>query len=349
MLVNFVLAVLKISAGILGGSKALLADGIHSLSDLTADLFVMFSIQISNRPSDSKHSYGYKRYETLGNIIISSVLVLIAIGIGIDAVLHHAASVVVNYQLVLPIALLAILINELTYQFVVRRARRLSSDILYSLAVHQRSDAGTSAVVLMSGLASIVGITFSDQVATLLIALMILYYAIPSILKSIGELLDKGLSKNEIEMIESKIAAVDGVLGFHLLRTRKMASQGVLDVHIVVDPVISVSEGHYVSDLVELNLKSMEKIEDVTVHVDFYDDHEQQSKALPSRKEIKSFLEKSINSIEFETDNLMIHYHLTQLSLVIYAKNESVSSLQHELKQLKYPSWLCDIKVLAKC
>ncbi|MDC3180930.1 cation diffusion facilitator family transporter [Gammaproteobacteria bacterium] len=347
MLVNFVLAGLKITAGVFGGSKAILADGFHSLFDLVADLFVMISIQVSNRPSDQLHPYGYKRYETLGNIVISIVLILIACGIGVDAVFGSVMAQKVNYHLVLPIALVAIIINEVAYQFVSHYARLLSSDLLSSLAVHQRSDAATSSVVLMSGLTSMMGFVFSDQFATLLIACMILYYAIPSTLKSITELLDKGLSDQELIEIESTIASVEGVIDFHLLRSRKMASLGILDVHIVVDPWVSVSEGHYISDMVEKRLRVLPNIEDITVHVDFYNDHDLKHAVLPSREEVYAFFEgRTVIGIHFNTQYFIIHYHVDRLSVFLCVASKDVLAITDAVENISKPKWLKVVKVL---
>ena len=225
----------------------------------------MVSIHVANRPSDGMHPYGYKRYETLGNIVISIVLMVLAVGIAVDALYGQSVQQILNWKLVLPMAALAVIVNELAYRYVMYYATMLSSDILKSLAVHQRSDAATSSVVLISVLSFLLGLGASDQIAALIISAMILYYALPATLKSIAELLDRGLGKDEVQKIEAVIADVEGVLDFHLLRSRQMASKGLLDVHIVVDSMISVSEGHYIGDLVEYQIKKKCKVEDVTV------------------------------------------------------------------------------------
>lgn len=329
--VNVFLMVIKLFFGHIYLSKALFADGVHSLLDVSADLFMLYAVAMANLPRDERHSYGYSRYETLGNIVISLILILAAFAITIDAM----QGLDVTYRMldirVSMIALVSMLLNEASYQYVRKQALSIQSDLLMSTAVHQRADAATSLVVFLAAVASYYHVMHADIVGAIFIAGLIMYYAVPSCLRSIQELLDRGLDQQLLERIKGAIVSVEGVRGHHLLRSRKMADKGYIDVHIVVSPQISVSEGHFVSEQVERKLLAIEGVMDVTVHVD-YEDDEAFEYTLPSRDEIERWL----SSFGVVPPRLVIHYEESGVILDIYDTNK--------VESLDKPAWLKDLR-----
>ena len=329
--VNIFLMALKLFFGHVYLSKALFADGVHSFLDVSADLFMLYAVSMASLPRDEMHAYGYSRYETLGNIVISLFLIAAAFAITIDAMqgLDMVAKTI-GLQ-VAGVAIVSIFLNELSYQYVRKQAVRVQSDLLMSTAVHQRADAATSLVVLVASIASYYGVLHADVVGAILIAGLIMYYAVPSCLRSIQELLDRGLDDKQLKQIKASISGVAGVKGHHLLRSRKMADKGYIDVHIVVSPQISVSEGHFISEQVEMVLLAIEGVMDVTVHVDYEDDEEFEHE-LPPREAIERWLVDSGTRVS----RLVIHYEESGVILDLYDAKSVVSE--------GYPAWLKEIR-----
>ena len=331
---NTVLMVMKLGTGYFYESRALFADGMHSLLDVTADIFVLYTVSMARLPTDEKHPYGYSRYETLGNIVISLMLVGASVMIIYDAILGLDQPMMPLQPIVAIAAVLSIIANEISYQYVASRAKSIKSDLLLSTAVHQRADAATSLVVLIAAIASLYGFAIADTLGAIIIAVMIGYYALPSLLKSLEELMDKGLDPSDIEVIKNTILQVDGVRDHHFLRSRRMAEKGYIDVHIVVSSRISVSEGHYIGDMVKASLLLLDGISDVTVHIDAEDDQEIEHQQ-PDRKAVEKWL--ASESIVF--DRLVIHYLVGGVELEIFLKQGVM------LPDIRYPSWLRDITV----
>lgn len=327
---NVFLMAFKLSLGSLYHSRALFADGVHSLMDVTADLFVIYAVYMSSRPKDDQHPYGYSRYETLGNVVISFMLLVAAYAITYDAIIGVKASVQGMNKIVGLAAVVSIVLNEVSYQYVKSQAQKIKSDLLMSTAVHQRADAATSFIVLLATLASFYHVSNADIIGAVCIAILIAYYALPSLVHSVGELLDRGMSSSHIDKICEAIHQVDGVVDHHFLRSRRMAEKGYVDVHVVVSPKISVSEGHYIGDQVGDVLLSFTDIIDVTVHIDAEDDQGRVAK-LPDRAKINQWLELQ----GLQVDRFIIHYLNDQVDLELYISNGS------ELKAIDdHPDWL---------
>lgn len=330
--VNVFLMVIKLFFGHVYLSKALFADGVHSLLDVSADLFMLYAVSMANLPRDERHAYGYSRYETLGNIVISLILILAAFAITVDAMQGLDAVYRMIDVRVAVIAVISMLLNEASYQYVSKQALRVQSDLLMSTAIHQRADAATSLVVLLASVASYYKVLHADIVGAILIAGLIMYYAVPSCLRSIQELLDRGLDDKQLKCIKEAIASVEGVRGHHLLRSRKMADKGYIDVHVVVSPQISVSEGHFISEQVERKLLAIEGVMDVTVHVDYEDDEEFEY-ILPARDEIEHWLAL----LGVTPSRLVIHYEESGVILDLYdADPIDLKDSPMWLKKLRY-------------
>lgn len=321
--------VVKLYFGYIYTSKALFADGIHSLLDVSADLFVLYAISVAKLPKDNSHPYGYMRYETLANIIVSLILLIASYAIIHDAILGFSeVGGEINWVVGL-VAVFSLLLNEVSYQYVSREAKRIESDLLMSTAVHQRADAATSLIVLLATFASQYDIRFADLMGAISIAIMIAYYAVPSLLRSINELLDRGIDEVDLIEIRDIIDNVPGVWGHHLLRSRLMAEKGLVDVHVVVDSRISVSEGHYIGDMVEKRLLQSKKLKDVMVHIDVEHDEDIQTNS-PSRSEVEAWL--SAQGCNYT--HIILHYLNRQIEVDIYMNDQETFFMGEK------PKWL---------
>ncbi len=336
--VNIILAGIKIGFGVIGRSEALIADGIHSLSDLLSDLFVIVAIKLGSREADHDHPYGHRRFETMATVMLGGSLIVIAGGIAWDVVvrIQHPETLLVPDRDTLIIAAISILANEWLYQYTKRIAKQTRSKLLLANAWHHRSDAISSIVVLFGIVAVLYGYPFADAVAAVIVALMIAKMGLSLVLESIKELVDTSLSDAQTDAIRKEIKATEGVRSIHLLRTRQMGEDSFVDTHIVVDPKITVSEGHMIGDAVRDNLKAQfEDVADVLVHIDPEDDEFKQGqiKSL-SRKQVQAYLKQYLAELSYEIDDFRIHYLDGKIELEIII-SRAVSMQQQLVVQIK--------------
>ncbi len=313
--VNLILAIAKIIIGLIGHSQALLADGLHSLSDLISDGLVLFATHHSNTDADEDHPYGHARYETVATIALGVLLIAVAVGIAIDAShrLMNPEHLAIPSTLTLWIAGLSIVSKEVLYQYTVVIARRVKSKMLEANAWHHRSDAVSSIVVFVGIAGAILGWPVLDPVAAIIVAVMIAKIGWELSHHSFQELVDTALEPETLADIKDQIMAVDGVNELHMLRTRRMAHNALVDVHILVDSDISVSEGHQISEAVAGALvDNFEEINDVTVHIDPEDDElsPNSCKDLPLRGEIIQHLKQHWQDIPetAQINDITLHY-----------------------------------------
>lgn len=268
---DFLLGVAKILVGWLANSHALIADGIHSLSDLLTDFMVLYAAKHSHKDADEDHPYGHGRIETLATVSLGVVLVIIAIGIAVSSIQRlNDPGVLLDFSaLALLVALVSVVSKEWIYHYTMAAARRLRSDMLMANAWHSRSDAFSSIVVLIGIAGAMLGYPYLDAVAAVVVAAMIAKIGFDLIRSSTRELIDTALDPEKITIIREHIHAVNGVRSIHTLRSRKSAGDAFVDVHIQVDPRLSVSEGHQIGDAVRQRLmKQVDEVTDVTVHID---------------------------------------------------------------------------------
>ena|SRR3990167_448218 len=321
--VNSLLAVLKILVGYFGHSQALIADGIHSLSDLITDLLVLIAARLGDQLPDKEHPYGHRRIETIAAIIISVVVIVVALGIAYDTIEH-----ILHYTLerpdiyVLIIAALSVFANEGLFRYTLAQGNKITSDLLRTNAWHNRSDAFVSLIVLISAGGTWLGINYLDSVGALIIAGLILKMGLTMIWGSLKELIDTGVDDSTLAAITTEIQNVPGVLSVHQLRTRSHSGLIFVDVHIQVNPNISVSEGHYIGEQVHLKLlKNFSHISDVTVHIDPEDDEiSHPSVDLPNRKEVHHLLKKQWKTLPsyHRIRRTILHYLNGKLHVEIY-------------------------------
>ena len=285
--VDFLLGITKITVGSLVHSQALVADGIHSLSDLVTDFIVLYAAKHSHKAADEDHPYGHGRIETLATVALGTMLIIIANGIAYDSLmrLNNPNELLAPGLLALFVAIISVISKEWIYRYTMAAARRLRSEMLMANAWHSRSDAISSIVVVIGIAGAIYGYPYLDAVAAVVVAVMIAKIGFDLVRSSSKELIDTALDPKEVEMIRSHIFDVDGVRAAHMLRSRKSAGNAFIDVHIQVDPRLSVSEGHQIGESVRRHLiKTVEIVSDVTVHIDpENDESESTCDNLPSR------------------------------------------------------------------
>lgn len=337
-LVNLLLTAVKIGFGIVGHSAALIADGIHSLSDLLSDAFVLIAIKLGSREVDREHPYGHRRFETLATVLLGIGLIAIAGGIVWDVAkrLLHPELLLIPSRETLGIAAFSILANEWLFQYTKRIAKRTRSKLLLANAWHHRSDALSSVVVLVGIIAVLLGYPFADAVAAILVALMVARIGLNLVLESVKELVDTSLPDELVQEIRQVILETDGVQGIHLLRTRQMGEDAFIDAHIVVDPRITVSEGHMIADKVrDLLIEEFDDVMDVLVHIDPEDDEFRLNKDSPlSREQVMAFIEHHLGKLSRCIEDVNIHYLDGSVELDVIMPQAIVTN-QQDIEQIK--------------
>jgi cation diffusion facilitator family transporter len=312
--VDLLLGVVKILVGFTANSQALIADGVHSLSDLATDFLVLFAAKHAHRKADDEHPYGHGRIETVATVALGVALVIVALGICYDAVrrLLDPGLLLHPGWLALAVAFISVVSKEIIYQYTARVARRLRSKMLEANAWHSRSDAISSIVVVIGVAGSMAGFPYLDAIAAVAVALMIAKIGWDLLWKSLQELIDTALDPAEVDKIRKTILGVGSVRACHMLRTRHSGSDVLVDVHILVDPVLSVSEGHQIGESVRARLmESLEDVSDVTVHIDPEDDElASPCNHLPLRDEILRRLEQQWQDIDVDMnpEQVVLHY-----------------------------------------
>lgn len=337
--VNLALTVLKIIFGVIGQSHALIADGIHSLADLSTDVMVWFAAKYSNQPADKEHPYGHARIETAFTVGLGVVLIITALGIVIDSGqrLLNPELLLQPTPIVLLIAAVSIVANEGLYQYTMRVAKQFKSGLLKANAWHHRSDAISSVVVLVGVAGSLLGLPYLDAFAAVGVALMIGKIGWEQTWTSIWELIDTGLEPERVAAVERIIKDVEGVEGVHMLRSRRMGGSYLVDVHIEVDERLSVSEGHKISEFVRIELIESDKnISNALVHIDPEDDSlEALCAGLPFRREVLADLRRVWDGEVDAADcsSVTLHYLSGKVHVDLVRPMDSAAEAERNLAQ----------------
>ena len=322
-IIDLALGVFKIFAGILGNSGALIADGIHSFSDLLSDGVVLYAAKHSAEEADDEHPYGHERFETVATLGLAIILAIIGAGIIFDAFerLFNPSELSHNI-LLLGAAALSIFSKEALYWYTLKVANAYKSDMLKANAWHHRSDALSSVVVFIGILGSLNGYLYLDGVAAVVVGFMIIYIAWELGLSATKELVDSSIDADQVEQLRNAIGRISGVNSVHSLRTRKIGHTISCDVHVQVDPFLSVSEGHIISVSVERVAKEcLENLKDVTVHIDPEDDETVAPyETLPERAEALGILTKALfnNKCDGEIERIQLHYLDSRIHVDFY-------------------------------
>ena len=343
--VNLLLSALKLVVGWLANSAALVADGIHSLSDLASDALVWVAARHAGEAPDDEHPYGHGRFETAATLGLGILLGIVALGIVWDAVQRAATgSHAVPGVLAVYAALVSIFAKEALYWYTIVVARRVNSDMLRANAWHHRSDAISSIVVLVGIAGAMAGWPYLDSLAAVIVGIMVAKIGWDLGWEAMQELVDAALDPEQVQLAQEAILSVDGVRSVHMLRTRRQGHQAAADVHVQVDPKLSVSEGHMISLAVEEQLKeAVEAINDVTVHIDPEDDERARPcRDLPLRSQALGRL-KAIWPELPEPHEIVLHYLSgkididVEFALTQCADPKEALALQQQLQEALAP------------
>jgi cation diffusion facilitator family transporter len=274
ILVNILLFAVKIFSGILIKSSALIADGFHSLSDLVTDFVVLAGTRVSNRPPDDAHPYGHKRFETLATQVVG--LILLAVGFGF---IWKASEAVfrgdVNFPggIMLVVAGISVAAKEILFILTRKISKETHSTALYANAWHHRSDSLSSLAVLIGGVASLLGWGYADRVATVVVGLMIVGVAVKILYEGLIEITEHSADKESIETINHILSEELDVLDWHALRTRKVGGELFIDLHLLVNPGISVRDSHMICERVEKRIdRELKKPVNILIHIEPHDE-----------------------------------------------------------------------------
>jgi cation diffusion facilitator family transporter len=343
--IDLALGVLKLIFGYLAHSSALVADGVHSLSDLATDIMVLVAAKHGSRDADETHPYGHGRFETVATVALGIALIAVAFGLAWDAVdrLFHPDELLQPGVWALIIAGLSVFLKEWTYHYTMRLARKLRSDMLKANAWHSRSDAISSIIVVVGVLGTMAGLNYLDAIAAVGVSLMVSKIGWDLAWQSLHELVDTALDPERVEAINKAIMEVDGVRELHMLRTRRMGGEALVDVHILVEPKLSVSEGHYISESVRQHLiREIDEVQDVLVHIDPEDDSEMAlTMNLPPRRDILAQLNQEWQDqpLSKQIQRVVLHYLDGKVNIelfvpVTYADDKQIADLVRSGKAL---------------
>ena len=257
LLVNILLIVSKLAGGLLLSSLALIADGIHSLSDMFTDLIVLWGLKMASRPADENHHYGHGKLETLASLIVAVILLTVSLGIMEKAFtcFRYGPPHLIDSRWILGIALISVLLKEILYRKTIALARSGQSPALKANAWHHRSDALSSLVVFIGAVASWWGWAGGDLAAALIVGIMIAYVALKMGYQGLAELLETAVAPEIQVEIENTINRFPDIISWHNLRSRRVGREVFLDLHIIVPGEMTVAISHKVAHRLEEFIK----------------------------------------------------------------------------------------------
>ena len=270
VVVNIGLTISQVFAGIVSGSQGLIADGIHSLTDLAADFVVLFANYHSAKDADEDHHYGHQRYETAASLFLGISLLAVGAGMLFKAgeKIVHPVPVGQIQIMALYVALGSLVAKELLFRYMLSVAERVRSSMLVANAWHARSDAASSLVVSIGIVGALLGHPIFDAIGALVVGLMVAKMGWKFGWEALHDLMDRAVSEEEHRQIEEIIQSTEGVRGFHDLRTRKMGDMILVDVHIEVDANTTVQVGHDIALKAANQIKKELPVLNVMTHID---------------------------------------------------------------------------------
>ena len=336
--INLLLTFFQVAGGFFAHSQALMADGLHSLSDLLSDVLVLYANRHGNRHADANHPYGHARVETAATFILGAFLAALGVGLLVAAAmrLQQPNALQAVNPLALAIALAALVAKECMFRYMLAVAKRVRSQMLVANAWHARSDAASSLVVVVGIVGNLFGYTFLDLVAAAVVGVMIAHMGGKLALEAMAELIDTGLDEEEVEAIRQTLLNTHGVQALHELRTRKMADNALVDAHIVVDPKISVSEGHFIAESARHAVLRNHHVMDVMVHIDPEDDLQAKPNAhLPGRPGLLAHLAERLGDSSLVGNRVVFHYLDGKVDAEIYLPADQTQGTQADALQAR--------------
>lgn len=268
--VNLVLSTVQIVVGVLSKSQGLIADGIHSLSDLVADFVVLFANHHSQKDADEDHPYGHQRFETAASLVLGLLLLAVGVGMVWSAVLklENPDTVPQVHAVALWVAGGALLGKELLFRYMLAVAKRVKSSMLVANAWHARSDAASSLVVGIGIAGNLAGYPILDPIAALIVGFMVGKMGWEFGWDALHDLMDRAVDDEEVKAIRQTLLDTPGVAGVHDVRTRKMGDMVVVDAHLEVDATITVEAGHDIAVLARQRVMQRHRVLNLMTHVD---------------------------------------------------------------------------------
>jgi cation diffusion facilitator family transporter len=268
--VNLLLTVAQMLVGVVAGSLGLVADGIHSLSDLVADFVVLAAAHHGRKAPDGDHNYGHLRYENVASLVLGGLLLAVGVGMIGSAFqkLWVPAAIPKVQPVALWVALTALLVKEGLFRYMLVVAERVRSGMLIANAWHARSDAASSLVVACGIIGNRLGLPLLDPVAALIVGLMVGQMGWSFVWTALHELSDRAAPEEQVAAIAAEILATPGVQGFHGLKSRKAADLILVDVHLEIDGNLTVAEGHEIARQARQNVMARHPVLHFMAHVD---------------------------------------------------------------------------------
>ena len=268
--VNLVLTFTQIVVGVLAKSQGLIADGIHSLSDLVADFVVLLASHHAQKDADADHPYGHQRFETAASLVLGALLLAVGVGMLWSAFrkLESPDTVQTVHVMALWVAGGALIAKELLFHYMLAVAKRVKSSMLVANAWHARSDAASSLVVGIGIAGNLAGYPILDPIAALIVGFMVTKMGWGFGWDALHDLMDRAVDEEEVKAIRQTLKETPGVSDVHDVRTRKMGDMIVVDAHIEVDATITVEAGHDIAVLARQRVLQRHRVLNLMTHVD---------------------------------------------------------------------------------
>ncbi|EJD6374892.1 cation diffusion facilitator family transporter [Providencia huaxiensis] len=273
VVVNTLLSIWQIIIGIFSHSSGLIADGIHTLSDLVADFVVLIANKKSHKKPDEDHPYGHFRYENGASLILGIILLVVGVGMVWSAIgkMLNPALIPEVHMIALVAALVALVAKEGLFRYMLYVAKKVNSNMLVANAWHARSDAASSLVVAVGIVGSLCGLRILDPIAALIVGTFVFRMGFKFTNQSMQDLMDKGADEETLQEIRTVLEGINELSGYHDLKTRKSGDFLLVDVHLELDGNMSITAGHDIAVNVRKKLMENPQILDVMTHLDPYD------------------------------------------------------------------------------
>lgn len=297
IIINIILAIVKISVGILSNSTAILADGVHTVSDVISSIGIIFGFFISQKPEDIEHQYGHEKAESIAGFVLAILLTVVGIKIGISTI-----EMVILGNAKMPgilsvwVAGISIAIKEIQYRIAMDGGKKINSSALKADAWHHRSDALSSIGALIGIIGARMGYSIFDPIAGFIVAIIVIKVGIELLIQGYNELMDSSIEKSELYNLADRIISHKGIINVNQIKARKHGSKVYFDVKICVNSKLTVEEGHNIAEEVEKTIYSnVENTKDVIVHVNPCHDSKTQY-CIDCVNETSRFLKKETDS-----------------------------------------------------
>lgn len=270
VVINVFMSATQVLVGIYAQSQALIADGIHSLSDLVSDFVVLFANHHSQKDADEDHPYGHHRFETAASLVVGGLLVAVAVGMLWSAFekLKDPDAIPEVHSSALLVAFIALILKEILFRYMLKVAKEVKSSMLVANAWHARSDAASSLVVSVGIIGNLLGYPILDPIAALIVGLMIGKMGWEFGSDAFHDLMDRSANEHEVQSITETLLATPGVLGVHDVKTRKMGDMILVDAHLEVDATLTVEAGHDIGVAARHAVMQRHRVLNLLTHVD---------------------------------------------------------------------------------